>query len=305
LGVNGEEQIVQVPLFELDRIKGYGNLSVVWVPKANDERLFNRTFARLREIVEILRSPDGCPWDREQTHQSIRKNLIEETCEVLDALDADEPQDMCEELGDLLLQVMLHAQIEDEVGQFSALDIIQTLNEKLIRRHPHVFGQAHADDAEQALQNWQQIKLEEKRGRGIDVEAQSLLAGLPRELSSLLRALKMQKKASTVGFDWSTYHDIWAKVEEELSEFSVAVDSGEVSNIEDEFGDVLFALVNAARFLRIDPEAALARTNRKFERRFAYIEQQLRVRNLDFSDVTLEQMDVYWNEAKQQEFSNE
>jgi tetrapyrrole methylase family protein/MazG family protein len=305
LGVNGEEQIVQVPLFELDRIKGYGNLSVVWVPKANDERLFNRTFARLREIVEILRSPNGCPWDREQTHQSIRKNLIEETCEVLDALDADEPQEMCEELGDLLLQVMLHAQMEDEVGQFSALDIIQTLNEKLIRRHPHVFGQAHADDAEQALQNWQQIKLEEKRGRGIDVEAQSLLAGLPRELSSLLRALKMQKKASTVGFDWSTYHDIWAKVEEELSEFSVAVDSGEVSNIGDEFGDVLFALVNAARFLRIDPEAALARTNRKFERRFAYIEQQLRVRNLDFSDVTLEQMDVYWNEAKQQEFSNE
>jgi tetrapyrrole methylase family protein/MazG family protein len=302
LGVRGAEQILRVPLYELDRIKGYGNLSVVWVPKSDDQRLLNRTFARLREIVEILRSPDGCPWDREQTHQSIRKNLIEETCEVLDALDNDEPQEMCEELGDLLLQIMLHAQMEDEVGQFSAHDIIQTLNEKLIRRHPHVFGDAQAEDAEQALQNWQQIKAEEKRGRGVDVSAQSLLAGLPRELSSLLRALKLQKKAATVGFDWPTYEEVEAKVEEEFAEWKVAVGSGEQSQIEDEFGDVLFALVNAARFLKLDPEAALAGTNRKFEKRFAYIEQQLRARGLSFSQVTLADMDVFWDEAKKQEF---
>lgn len=304
LGVNGNEQILRVPLYELDRVTGYGNLSVIWVPKANDDRLHNRTFARLREIVEILRSPDGCPWDREQTHLSIRKNLIEETCEVLDTIDADDPQEMMEELGDLLLQIMLHAQMEAEVGQFTVHDVIQAINDKLIRRHPHVFGELQADNAEGALRNWQRMKDEEKRAKGIDPQQQSLLAGLPSGLTALLRALKLQKKASGVGFDWSDLRDVLAKCSEEWAEWHTALEAQNRSDIEQEFGDVLFALVNVARFLKIDPEAALAATNRKFERRFAHIERRLREHGLSFADVDLAQMDVWWNEAKEQEFWN-
>ncbi len=302
LGVTDEQKIERIPLYELDRVSGYGNLSLIWVPKAEDERVIHRTFDRLREIVEILRSPEGCPWDREQTHVSIRKNLIEETCEVLETIDADQPEEMCEELGDLLLQIMLHAQMEDEIGQFSIFDVVQAINDKLIRRHPHVFGDAAARSAEDALRNWQAIKDAEKQARAIDVTQSSILAGLPRDLTSLLRALKLQKKAATVGFDWSHVDDVLRKCAEEWAEWQEALQGGKLEDVTAEFGDVLFSLVNAARFLQIDPEAALALTNRKFERRFQYIEAQLKKNNLTFADVDLQQMDNWWNEAKQQEF---
>ncbi len=165
LGVAGEERIESVPLYELDRVRGYGNQSLIWVPRSDQEHLRNRSFSRLHEIVAVLRSPGGCPWDREQTHESLRKYLVEETNEVLEAIEQDDPQAMAEELGDVLLQVMLHSQIEEEIGAFSVRDVVQGLNEKLLRRHPHVFGDRKAGNAEEALQMWREVKAEEKRDK--------------------------------------------------------------------------------------------------------------------------------------------
>ncbi|CAN7165422.1 nucleoside triphosphate pyrophosphohydrolase [Paenibacillus sp. LjRoot153] len=301
LGVAGQEQIIEVPLHELDHVKGYGNLSLVWVPRSEQEGPYNRTFGKLHEIVQTLRSPEGCPWDREQTHESLRKNLIEEAYEVLETIDEDDPDHMCEELGDLLLQVMLHAQMEEEIGTFSVYDVIATLNEKLIRRHPHVFGESKAEDADEALVNWNAIKVEEKRKKGIDVTRQSVLDGIPRELPGLMKAMKLQKKAATVGFDWTELDDVLAKVEEELAELREAIALGAEDGAQerrDELGDVLFSIVNVARFLKVDPEEALAQTNRKFMQRFSYIEEQLRLKGLSFEQTGLSEMEVYWQEAK-------
>ncbi|MDR9857631.1 nucleoside triphosphate pyrophosphohydrolase [Paenibacillus sp. VCA1] len=301
LGVEGQERIMRVPLYELDRVEGYGNLSLVYVPKSEDDMLRQRTFARLHEIVGILRSPEGCPWDREQTHESIRKNLIEETYEVLETIDEDDPEHMQEELGDLLLQVMLHSQMEEEIGTFSVFDVIQGLNDKLIFRHPHVFGKTEAEDAEAALQNWEQMKAEEKRRKGIDPEEASVLDGIPRDLPALMKAYKLQKKASKVGFDWERISDVFLKIEEELAELREAVDKG-FSREEQisELGDLLFAAANAARFLDADPEEALSRTNRKFVRRFRYIEERLRAQGKHIQESTLEEMDAIWQQAKNQ-----
>jgi tetrapyrrole methylase family protein/MazG family protein len=301
LGVAGEEQIIEVPLHELDHVTGYGNLSLVWVPKSEKDEDYYRTFGRLHEIVQILRSPEGCPWDREQTHASLRKNLIEEAYEVLETIDEDDPEHMCEELGDLLLQVMLHAQMEEELGTFTVYDVIATLNEKLIRRHPHVFGENKAEDADEALVNWNAMKTEEKRKKGIDVTKQSVLDGVPRELPGLMKALKLQKKAATVGFDWSELGDVLNKVEEELAELREAIanpsEQGAQERLE-ELGDVLFSIVNVARFLKVDPEEAITKTNRKFVQRFSYIEEQLRLRGLTFEQTELSEMEKYWQEAK-------
>ncbi|TNJ62547.1 nucleoside triphosphate pyrophosphohydrolase [Paenibacillus hemerocallicola] len=294
LGIAGRERIVRVPLYELDRIEGYGNLSLVWVPRTEEEAVRNRTFERLREIVDILRSPDGCPWDREQTHASIRKNLIEETYEVLETIDDDDPGAMCEELGDLLLQIMLHSQMEAETGAFDVYDVIAGLNDKLIRRHPHVFGELGANDADEALRNWNEMKAEEKRSKGIDVEQLSVLAGVPRDLPGLMKAYKLQKKAAQVGFDWERTEEVYAKIEEELAELKEASDDERTG----ELGDLLFAVVNLARFLRIDPEEALASTNRKFLERFGYIERQLRLKGKTFDQTGLPEMEILWQEAK-------
>ncbi|MDR6885153.1 nucleoside triphosphate pyrophosphohydrolase [Bacillus sp. 3255] len=301
LGVAGAEQIIEVPLHELDHVKGYGNLSLVWVPKSEQDEVRYRTFGRLHEIVQILRSPEGCPWDREQTHASLRKNLIEEAYEVLETIDEDDPEHMCEELGDLLLQVMLHAQMEEEIGTFTVYDVIATLNEKLIRRHPHVFGENKAEDADEALVNWNAMKAEEKRKKGIDVTKQSVLDGIPRELPGLMKALKLQKKAATVGFDWPELGEVMQKLEEELAELREAIaDTSEDAAAArlGELGDVLFSMVNVARFLKIDPEEAIMRTNRKFIQRFSYIEDQLRLKGLSFEQTGLSEMEKYWQEAK-------
>lgn len=303
LGVAGEETIRKVPLYELDRIDGYGNLSLIWVPKDENESLRNRTFERLHEIVEILRSPEGCPWDREQTHASIRKNLIEETYEVLETIDEDDPDHMCEELGDLLLQIMLHSQMEQEVGTFNVYDVIQGINEKLIRRHPHVFGDRNATSATEALSNWESMKREEKRKKGEDVDQMSVLAGVPRHLPGLMKALKLQKKVAKVGFDWDHRQDVWAKLEEELGELrEVLDDTSKKEEQIDELGDLLFVIVNLARFLDIDPEEAIARTNRKFVQRFTYIEEQLRLRGRNFDQTDLTEMEEWWQQAKNDKF---
>ncbi|GGG10346.1 nucleoside triphosphate pyrophosphohydrolase [Paenibacillus aceti] len=301
LGVEGREQIVTVPLYELDRISGFGNLSLVYVPANSDESLRIRTFGRLHEIVEILRSPGGCPWDREQTHQSIRKNLIEETYEVLETIDDDDPDHMREELGDLLLQIMLHSQMEEELGTFSVYDVIQELNEKLIYRHPHVFGELSAEDAEAALQNWDAMKAEEKRRKGIEPERLSALSGVPRDLPALMKAYKLQKKAAKVGFDWEHIDSVWDKLEEEITELREAVKTGQPAEQTQELGDVLFSVVNAARFIKADPEEALSQTISKFIRRFGYVEERLHEAGKTPGTSSLTEMDRLWEEAKKKE----
>lgn len=302
LGVENEESIVRVPLYELDRLDGYGNLSLVYVPANRDENLRNRTFARLHEIVDILRSPEGCPWDREQTHESLRKNLIEETYEVLETIDEDDPDHMKEELGDLLLQIMLHSQMEEELGTFNVYDVIEGLNDKLIFRHPHVFGDTNANDAEEALKNWEGMKAEEKRRKGVKPEELSVLSGVPRDLPALMKAYKLQKKASKVGFDWDNAKDCIAKIREEIDELQEAIDTDAAPNDQIlELGDLLFAVTNVARFIGADPEEALTRTNRKFVRRFQYIEQSLQRKGKSVKDSSLEEMEELWQEAKAEE----
>jgi tetrapyrrole methylase family protein/MazG family protein len=295
VGVRGEERIETVPLYELDHVDHFGNLSLVYLAPAQDERVRYRQFSFLKEIVAILRSPDGCPWDREQTHQSIRKNLIEETYEVLETIDDDDPDAMCEELGDLLMQIMLHSQMAAEDGYFTIDDVVAGLNEKLIRRHPHVFGEKNASDADEAFANWQEIKAQEKAAKGIDASKQSQLAGIPRDLPALMYAYKLQKKAAEVGFDWDDIADVCRKVEEEYRELREAPEEERIG----ELGDLLFAVVNLARFYKLDPEEALAMTNRKFKQRFAYIEEKLREAGRTFADTNLQEMDKWWEEAKQ------
>ncbi|MRN57224.1 nucleoside triphosphate pyrophosphohydrolase [Paenibacillus monticola] len=302
LGVEDEESIITVPLYELDRLEGYGNLSLVYVPANRTADIRKRTFARLHEIVDILRSPEGCPWDREQTHESLRKNLIEETYEVLETIDEDDPEHMKEELGDLLLQIMLHSQMEEELGTFTVFDVIEGLNDKLIFRHPHVFGDQSASDATEALQNWEGMKAEEKRRKGLKPEEQSALSGVPRDLPALMKAYKLQKKASKVGFDWDNVSDVLAKIREELDELQEAIDTG-ASEDEQllELGDLLFAATNVARFIGADPEEALTRTNRKFVNRFQYIEQSLLRKGTTVQQSSLDEMEALWQEAKIQE----
>lgn len=301
LGVEGSEQVVTVPLYELDRASGFGNLSLVYVPANMDDGLRIRTLDRLHEIVSILRSPGGCPWDREQTHQSIRKNLIEETYEVLETIDEDDPDHMREELGDLLLQIMLHSQMEEEVGTFSVFDVIQELNEKLVYRHPHVFGELSAEDAEAALRNWDAMKAEEKRRKGIEPERLSALSGVPRDLPALMKAYKLQKKAAKVGFDWEHIDAVWAKLEEEILELREAVKMKDLSEQTLELGDVLFSVVNTARFIGVDPEEALSQTVSKFVRRFSYVEERLHEAGKTPGTSSLVEMDNLWEEAKENE----
>jgi tetrapyrrole methylase family protein/MazG family protein len=300
LGVSGQQQIIRVPLYELDRTPGFGNLSLIWIPRSDDASLRNRTFERLHEIVSILRSPGGCPWDREQTHQSIRKNFIEELYEALEAIDNDDPDGMQEEFGDVILQVMLHSQMEEEMGAFSVYDVIQSLNEKLIFRHPHVFGDENADDAEEALGNWEQMKAEEKRMKGTDASRKSVLDGIPSDLPALMKAYKLQKKAAKVGFDWDELGPVLAKIEEELAELREAIADKSQEEQAAELGDLLFAVVNASRFIHADPEEALSRTNKKFYSRFSYIEEQLRISGKQFDQTDLTEMDRWWEEAKRQ-----
>ncbi|WP_134685251.1 bifunctional methyltransferase/pyrophosphohydrolase YabN [Brevibacillus migulae] len=296
VGAGELERIESVALYELDRVDHLGNLTVVYVPPTQEAAVRNRQFSYLKEIVAILRSPEGCPWDREQTHQSIRKNLIEEAYEVLETIDDDDPDAMCEELGDLLLQIMLHSQMAAEDGYFSVEDVIAALNSKLIRRHPHVFGEMAAEDAEEALANWDEIKRQEKAAKGVDVEAQSKLAGIPRELPALMYAYKLQKKAAGVGFDWDNVEDVYKKIEEEYQEVRQASPEERAG----ELGDLLFAVVNLARFYKVEPEEALSMTNRKFKQRFSYIEQKLREANKSFDQTDLAEMDRWWEEAKKQ-----
>lgn len=301
LGIEGQEQLIKVPIYELDRIEGYHNLSIIYVPRSEDEQLRNRSFERLHEIVADLRNPDGgCPWDIEQTHQSIRKNFIEELYEALEAIDEDDPVKMQEEFGDVLLQIMLHSQMEEEVGSFNVFDVLETLNKKLIYRHPHVFGEKNAKTAEEALQSWDAMKAQEQQANGIAEQRKSKLDGIPKDLPAVLTAYKLQKKAAKVGFDWDTIEPVLAKIKEEIFELEEAISSKDKQEQMMELGDLMFAVINAARFIHADPEEALSLTNLKFKRRFQYIEEQLRINGKTFDDTDLIEMDKWWEEAKQQ-----
>lgn len=297
LGVDGQERVRRIPLYELDRLDEYGNLTLVYIPASEDERLRRHSFERLHEIVGILRSPEGCPWDREQTHRSIRKNFIEETYEAIEAIDNDDPDNMKEEFGDVLLQILLHSQMEEENGAFTVFDVLAELNDKLIFRHPHVFGGDDARDAEEALRNWEAMKAEEKRRKGAP-ERKSRMDGIPKDLPALPRAHKLQKKAAAVGFDWPDLSGVFAKIEEELAELKAAVRDEPEERRKEELGDLLFAVVNASRFIGADPEEALAATNRKFVSRFRYIEEQLGIKGRSFDETDLTEMEDLWREAK-------
>jgi len=255
----------------------------------------NELFGELVQIMARLRGANGCPWDRQQTHESIKPYFVEETYEVLEAIDDGDAGKLCEELGDVLLQVVFHARMAEEASLFSVADVVRAISEKLVRRHPHVFGDVQADTAQEVLFNWEQIKKTERvsaKGHA------SLLDGVPRELPALLRAHRLQEKASRVGFDWKEARQVFRKVEEELGELRAAMESERPDRMEAELGDLLFSLVNLSRFIAVNPEEALRKTIARFIARFQYIEEELAHRGRTPGQVTLEEMDALWAEAK-------
>ncbi|MGI6575791.1 MAG: nucleoside triphosphate pyrophosphohydrolase [bacterium] len=252
------------------------------------------SLAPLMEILEQLLGENGCPWDKQQTHSSLRPYLLEESYEVVEAIEENDMHKLCEELGDLLLQIAFHAQLAQQRGDFTLNDVINTVTEKIIRRHPHVFGNIKVKDSEEVLVNWQQIKEREKESNGQD----SILAGIPRQLPALMGAVKLQGRAARVGFDWDSITGAWEKVEEEMGEVWQAIAKDCPAAVEAEIGDLLFAVVNVARFLQVDPETALLRTNNKFKQRFYHIEREARERGKKLEEMTLQEMDKIWEKAK-------
>jgi len=259
-------------------------------------------FAELVAIMARLRGPGGCPWDREQSPSSIAPYLLEETYEVLEAIAEGEVARLREELGDLLLQVVFHAQMAAEAGQFTIADVLRGITEKLVRRHPHVFGAVEAKTANEVLARWEAIKQHEREVNG---EEASALAGVPRTLPALLRAHRLQEKASRTGFDWPALAPVLAKVEEEWAELRGALAAGHPARAESEFGDLLFGLVNLSRFVGVNPEMALTGATERFIRRFHYIEAALAERGKRPRDSTIEEMDLLWEEAKRLEKGGE
>ncbi len=250
----------------------------------------------LGRVIDVLnRLRVECPWDRVQTNLSLRPNTIEEVYELADALMADDDANIRKELGDVLLHVLFYSKIGEEKGTFDIVDVCDALNAKLIFRHPHVFGQVKADDAETVVQNWEQLKLKEKGGN------KTVLAGVPSSLPALVKAFRIQEKVSHVGFDWERPEQVWDKVKEEIGEFEAEAANGDAERMESEMGDVFFALVNAARLYGINPENALERTNRKFTARFNYLEQKVKESGRNIKDLTLGEMDAIWEEAKKAE----
>ncbi len=254
------------------------------------------TFEQLIAIMRRLRAPGGCPWDAEQTHESLTRYLLEETYEVIEAIDEKKPQHLKEELGDLLLQPIFHAAIAEEAGDFSIDDVINTLCEKLIRRHPHVFGDFEIENSSAQVENWEKIKKLEK-----GAERQSALSGVPDHLPALLKAHKIGEKASRVGFDWEHADQVFAKVMEELHEFEEAWAGGNPARMEDELGDLLFAITNLGRFLHLNPEEALRKTISRFQKRFSYVETELLSQGVLMQNATLAEMDLLWEKAKSAE----
>lgn len=246
---------------------------------------------RVIDTLDVLRVK--CPWDRKQTNESLRPNTIEEVYELSDALFHDDDRNIRKELGDVLLHILFYSKIGEEKGMFDICDVADSLNDKLIFRHPHVFGSAEAENAHQVEQNWEQIKLKEKGGN------KSVLAGVPKSLPSLIKAYRIQEKAANVGFDWEEKSQVWDKFKEEASEFQAEIDRADKNRMTEEMGDLLFSLVNVSRLYGIHPDDALEMTNAKFIKRFNHIESRAKAEGKSLKDMTLEEMDQLWNEAKE------
>ena len=316
-----DEECRPLKLYELDRQANIDHLTSIFVPPLTEKAVLpaaeiskqaaDLTYEAddiagesyyddvdiqpLVDVMKVLREPGGCPWDREQTHDSIRGNMIEEVYEFLEAVDNDDTDGMREELGDVLMQVVFHARMAEEAGRFDLQDVIDEVTDKLIRRHPHVFGDVTVENSAEVLQNWDQIKKQEK------TERTHVLDGIAQGLPALLRAYKLQGKAAKVGFDWQDKAAVWAKVEEEIAELQEALQAGAHQAAEAELGDLLFAIVNYARHNKIEPETALNGTNNRFAKRFAYVEKQVQASKRNWQDFTLEELDAFWKEAKKQE----
>jgi tetrapyrrole methylase family protein/MazG family protein len=263
-------------------------------------------FERLVALQARLRAPNGCPWDREQTHSTLRTYLIEEAYEVLDAMKSGDDAKFANEMGDLLLQVVFHSQIAAEEGRFTVADVIREVHEKMVRRHPHVFGEKRARDAAEVLRNWEQIKAQERAGEGRaeakrEERQNSLLDGVPRGLPAAMEGLQLTRKASRAGFDWDNAAGVFEKLREECDELGRASDAGDAAKMEEEMGDLLFAAVNLARFLQVDPEIALKNANVKFVRRFREMERMAEQNGQAFSDVARPEKEKLWEAAKRDE----
>ncbi|MCR8871942.1 nucleoside triphosphate pyrophosphohydrolase [Bacillus sp. AFS026049] len=295
---SSQEKVTKCALFELDRQMELSNLTSVYVPPVKDEALRYREFSKLRQVIAELRGPDGCPWDKKQTHESLKKYLIEEAYELIDSIDESDDEGMVGELGDVLLQVMLHSQIGEDEGMFTIDDVIEGITAKMIRRHPHVFGDVEVNGEEDVLVNWQKIKEGEKGGESKALK--SILDGIEKSLPNLLRAEEYQKRAAKVGFDWDEVSEAWKKVREEVQELEEEILSPnrDVERIKSELGDLFFALVNISRYYDIQAEEAVYKANQKFHQRFTYIEECIQRADKKFEDYTLEELDSYWDEAK-------
>lgn len=251
-------------------------------------------FLRLIEIVRKLRSPEGCPWDREQNLYSIKNDFLEEAYELVDALDNKDIPNIREELGDVIFHVVFHSVMAEEEGKFNISEVLDEVSEKLVRRHPHVFGELTLNNSGEVVEKWEEIKAEEKK----DKPQKSILDSVPASLPALQKCLKMQKKVKKVGFDWNNLSDCMDKVDEEYGEFKEAIESGDKKEIEHELGDVFFTLVNLSRFLKIDPDEALRKANNRFTYRFGYIEERLNESGSSLEEATLDEMEELWQEAK-------
>ncbi len=283
------ELIEKIPLFKLDRSRKIQNRSSVFLPPLEK----GSSLESFQEIIAHLRAPDGCPWDQEQDHQSLRPNLLEEVFEVLEAIDADDPAAMQEEFGDLLLQIVLHAQIGSEDGEFTMSDVIRGIYLKIIQRHPHVFEDLSLDQAGDAIKNWERIKAKERKINGDSTKG--LLDGVPTSMPALTQAQTYQKRAARVGFDWKDIQGVIKKIPEEIKELHLAREAKEQAA---EVGDLLFSVVNIARWLKIDAESALRGANRRFKERFSYIEKEARAIGRELSEMTLDEIDTLWEQSK-------
>ncbi len=295
-----------VPLYQLDWADSLPDLAVAEEEKlapspAHLTSLYVPPLPRpgspisFQELIAHLRAPDGCPWDRKQTHKSLRQHLLEETYEVLDALDRDDADKLCEELGDLLLQIFLHTQIAVDTGEFRLSDVIDRITTKLIRRHPHVFGSTAVSGTEEVLNNWEQIKQREREENGAAQRGENMLNGIPKSLPALEKAQEIQNRVARIGFDWEDAAGVIDKLEEEIAELREAEDAEHLSQ---EFGDLLFSLVNLARWWRIDAESTLREANMRFVERFTYMEKLAQQRGLQLTDLNIARLDELWEEAK-------
>jgi tetrapyrrole methylase family protein / MazG family protein len=283
--------IRNMTLHNLDSLSTYGLSTCLYLPSLGE----GTSFESFAEIVAHLRAPDGCPWDQKQTHQTLRTHLLGESYEALAAMDENDSAGMCEEFGDLLLQIVLNAQIATETDEFSMPLVVKGIYDKIVRRHPHVFSDVEVDSVDGVLQNWEKLKEKERKENGKAEQEKGLLDGVPSALPALTQALEYQDRAARVGFDWPEVDGVLDKVREEIEEIKQAQNIEEVSA---ELGDLFFVLVNLARWRKVDAESALRGTNLKFKKRFSHVEQGAKRQGRNLSDLTLGEMDAFWDEAK-------